>query len=138
MSFQDIPIFIAAENDTALLTVRQIASSLSNQVYDVSDRERLGLHVAAVFANNFSNFMLAAASEICKRNNLNFDVLKPLIQQTMEKALTHNPAEVQTGPAMRGDFRTVARHQEYLRQHHPQWEELYHIITHCIIELNKK
>ncbi len=137
MSFKEIPFFIAAENENSLLTIRQIASSLSNQVYDVSDQERLGLHVAAVFANNFSNYMLLAASEICKSNNLNFDVLKPLIQQTMERALQHNPAEVQTGPAMRGDSKTIARHLQYLHQHHPQWEDLYQLITHRIIEMNK-
>ncbi len=134
MSFKEIPFFIAAENKHALQTIRQIALSLSPSVYEVDDEKRRGLHVAAVFVNNFPNYMYVVAEEICKQHELSFDVLKPLIQQTTLKVLQHLPFYVQTGPAVRRDKKTIEHHVQYLQKNHPQWKDLYEVITQCIID----
>jgi hypothetical protein len=43
----------------------------------MNSRQRLMVHLAAVFANNFSNAQYAIAEMILKENNLSFDLLRP-------------------------------------------------------------
>ncbi len=132
MDMSKIPVFVNAETPEALQTVKNIAASLSEHVLVVKDEVRCALHVAAVFANNFTNMMYAAAEEICTTNQISFDVLKPLISQTAMKALNNPPHNVQTGPAVRGDLRTIQKHLTYLNNNHPQLSELYLTCTRAI------
>ncbi|MEP6794849.1 MAG: DUF2520 domain-containing protein, partial [Saprospiraceae bacterium] len=93
------------------------------------------LHVAAVFANNFSNHMLTLAESICKEHQLPFEILKPLILETFSKAILSGPKESQTGPAVRGDDKTIEKHL-HLLENHPELSDVYKIITNSIV-LNK-
>lgn len=132
-----IPVFVNAENPEALQTVKRIAESLSEHVYVITDEVRRALHVAAVFANNFTNLMYNAAEEICTKNKLPFDVLKPLISQTTMKALLHPPHSVQTGPAVRGDVSTIHKHIAYIQENHMHLTDLYQICTQIIQHYKK-
>jgi predicted short-subunit dehydrogenase-like oxidoreductase (DUF2520 family) len=89
--------------------------------------------VAAVFASNFTNHLLSIANDLLAREQLSFDLLKPLIRTTVDKALqSEDPALGQTGPARRGDWNTTNRHLEYLQEVNPEWTDIYRLMTERI------
>ena len=110
--FSNIPICLECEDMVGLQMLENIALSLSNKVYTISSEERAVLHVAAVFANNFANHMFTLASDILNSEDLAFDMLGPLIQETAQKAIELGPAQAQTGPAIRHDRKTINSHIE--------------------------
>ncbi len=114
IDFKSIPICIEAntkENETALCN---LAKSISDHVYNLSSEERKILHVCAVFVSNFSNLMYSIADDILEKNNLSFDILKPLILETAKKVISNKPKEMQTGPAFRQDLNTIEDHIDFL------------------------
>lgn len=119
-----IPFCVDAHSNDDLLVLKKIAKVIGNLVYQVTDEQRAVLHVAAVFANNFANHCFAIAEQILEEKDLPFELLHPLMEETLAKALQNSPALMQTGPAMRGDTDTIQRHLEWLQQH-PAWRELY-------------
>jgi predicted short-subunit dehydrogenase-like oxidoreductase (DUF2520 family) len=131
VSFRFIPIIITTHDDDIWIELDQIAGRLSSSVYRMTDEQKSILHVAAVFANNFSNHMLTLAESICKENQLPFEILKPLILETFSKAILTGPKESQTGPAMRGDAKTIEKHL-HLLENHPELTNVYKIITKSI------
>lgn len=132
MDFITIPICIEAsdaDSETELVTM---AEALSETVYLVNSAERRVLHLAAVFANNFTNHLLALAHDLTETNGTSFELLKPLIAETMRKALNANhPADVQTGPARRNDLRTLAAHRALLADE-PDLLRIYNVLTESI------
>lgn len=94
--------------------VWQLAGELSDKVYDVSEEQRAVLHLAAVFACNFSNAMANMADDILKADNLNLKMLLPLMRQTLEKLESMSPALAQTGPAARKDTTVMEKHIQML------------------------
>ena len=97
----------------------------------MNDAQRALLHVAAVFANNFANHCFAIAEKILDEKDLPFELLHPLMEETLAKALQDSPARMQTGPAMRGDVVTVQRHLDLLAEH-PEWREIYRTLSENI------
>jgi predicted short-subunit dehydrogenase-like oxidoreductase (DUF2520 family) len=92
------------------------------------------LHIAAVFANNFTNQMFKLANDICKENNFSFDLLKPLINETAAKIQSLDPAKAQTGPAKRNDQKIIEKH---LSQLSGEQKEIYKLISKSIIDTFK-
>jgi predicted short-subunit dehydrogenase-like oxidoreductase (DUF2520 family) len=119
-----IPFCVDAQSDADVLFLKKIAKTIGNLVYRVNDEQRAALHVAAVFANNFANHCFTIAEKLLEEKHLPFEMLHPLMEETLAKALQDSPARMQTGPAVRGDADTILRHLELLKQH-PQWLELY-------------
>lgn len=119
-----IPFCVDAALPEDLLFLKKIAKTIGNLVYHVTDNQRAYLHVAAVFANNFSNHCFAIAEKILDEQDLPFELLHPLMEETLAKALQDSPARMQTGPALRGDVETLQRHLKLLDAH-PDWEHLY-------------
>ncbi len=126
-----IPFCVDARSDEDLLLLKKIAKTIGNLVYRVNDEQRASLHVAAVFANNFANRCFALAEQILDEKGLPFEMLHPLMEETLAKALHDSPAKMQTGPAMRGDADTLKRHLELLKNH-PEWSEIYRILSASI------
>jgi predicted short-subunit dehydrogenase-like oxidoreductase (DUF2520 family) len=128
-NFSTIPICIDATNlkDVAFLT--KIAKKLSPNIHQITDAQRGVLHVAAVFVNNFTNYLFTIGEAITTQHQLPFDLLKPLILETVEKIKIHSPSALQTGPAIRGDEQTIARHLDFLAAHHPDFMNLYATLT---------
>ena len=131
VSWRFIPVIVTTNDDDIWIMLDQIASRLSSSVYRMTDHQKSNLHVAAVFANNFSNHMLTLAENICKEHQLPFEILKPLILETFSKAIISGPKESQTGPAVRGDEETIKKHLALLSDH-PDWKELYTLISKSI------
>ncbi|MGQ9863586.1 MAG: DUF2520 domain-containing protein [Bacteroidia bacterium] len=111
--------------------VESMARLLSEKVYYASGQERLGLHIGAVFAANFTNALLHIAAELSPWGHA---VYLPLLGRVVSKLGTRTPAQAQTGPAIRKDLPTLQKHQAYLRAHHPEVEALYKQITRYIQE----
>lgn len=115
IDFKKVPLVIeaAAKDDLGLL--QSLACSLSEQVFELNSSQREKLHVSAVFANNFSNYMFACADDLCKEFKLPFDILRPLIMETAKKVQTMDPYKAQTGPARRNDLAVIEKHIEMLQ-----------------------
>jgi len=126
-----IPFCVDAATEVDVLFLIKIAKTISNLVYRVTDAQRAQLHVAAVFANNFANHCFAIAEQILEEKDLPFEMLHPLMEETLAKALQNAPGKMQTGPAMRGDSDTIKRHLKLLEQH-PEWQDLYKKISDSI------
>ncbi|GHT22268.1 hypothetical protein FACS189430_03780 [Bacteroidia bacterium] len=132
VNFSEIPIFLEANTAENLTTLRSIAGQLSAKVYELTSEKRLNLHLAAVFGANFVNSLYAVAAQIVQDAGLPFDVLAPLLQQTVDKAVASaHPAQVQTGPAARNNQRVMQKHIELL-QTRPEWQQLYRQLSDCI------
>lgn len=133
VNFMDIPFFIESEDRQIEKILLTMAKTISGKVYSISSDERKALHVAAVFASNFTNHMLAIASDIMADNKLDFDWLKPLIVETVNKSLSLSPAKAQTGPAKRGDLEILDKHFEFL-QENVAVSEIYRVISQHIVD----
>jgi predicted short-subunit dehydrogenase-like oxidoreductase (DUF2520 family) len=133
VDFRDVPIFLESDSDDVVKVLMKMGKALSSKVKRITSRDRKALHVAAVFASNFSNHMLSIAQEIAKKNGLDFELLKPLIAETLNKSLSINPKDAQTGPAKRGDVETLDKHLEFL-QDEPELAEIYKIVSQHILD----
>lgn len=123
-----IPFCIDAQTGADVLFLEKMAKTMGGLVYRVKDDQRAVLHVAAVFANNFANHCFSIAEKLLDEKDLPFEMLHPLMEETLSKALLDSPARMQTGPAVRGDSDTVKRHLALLRSH-PDWRALYEKLT---------
>ena len=135
--FDSIPLCIEAADPVTEDVLVQVGQDISKIVYIITSDERRTLHVAAVFANNFTNHLLALSHDLITRAGMEYDLLRPLITETFRKSLAAlNPAEVQTGPARRGDRNTIDSHVELLR-HQPALSEIYQVLTDSIQQYYK-
>ena len=134
IDFEAVPVFIEASNENAYTVLLQAASFISPVTYRLTDDKRQALHVAAVFANNFTNYLYGVGEAVLQKEGIPFDVLIPLIQETAAKVVTRSPKAAQTGPAKRGDLETVERHKAYLRQYFPAYAALYEALSDQIIK----
>lgn len=130
VDLKEVPFLIDASNEYSRKILKQLASLVSNKISLVSDEKRRKLHVAAVMVNNFSNHLFALTKDYTDHLQLDFDLLKPLMQETVMKALAQNPKDVQTGPAKRKDQQTIEQHLNMLQD--PKLKELYLWFTKSI------
>jgi predicted short-subunit dehydrogenase-like oxidoreductase (DUF2520 family) len=131
-----IPFCVDASKEEDVLWLRKIAKTVGNLVYRVSDAQRAQLHIAAVFANNFANHCFGIAEQILQKQDLPFEMLYPLMEETLSKAMAEHPMKMQTGPAIRGDMDTIRRHLKLLEEN-PQWAYLYLKISQSIKHFDK-
>lgn len=131
LDFTRIPLCLHTARTEDYAEVEKIARTLSSSVYAVSDRQRLQLHLAAVFVNNFTNYLQFIAQELVQEHELPGELLLPLLEETIEKLQELPPSEAQTGPALRQDEVTIKRHLALL-QEHPRWQELYQLLSEGI------
>ncbi len=132
IDFSNIPVFVEADTEETEKTLVKMGKAISRKVVVLNEQQRLALHVAAVFASNFTNHMLRLAHEIAEENNLKPDWLNELIAETVNKVFDLGPEASQTGPARRGDLATLDRHMEFLKENHAL-AEIYKIISQDIL-----
>lgn len=131
--FDSIPIFIEAQNEETSEVLTRMGKTISKQVRKITSSERQALHVAAVFASNFTNHMLTLSKQIADENGIDFEWLKPLIAETITKSMSLEPALAQTGPAKRGDLEILDRHLDLLSTD-PDVAEIYKVISQHILD----
>lgn len=137
VDWAQIPICVEASNPEAEETLLQLARRLSQTVVPMPGDQRKQLHLAAVFACNFTNHLWGIAQQLLQEAALPVHLLAPLVKETMDKAFLHLPFAVQTGPAQRNDVSTLQAHQQLLT-HHPQYQQVYQALTQSIREAAKK
>lgn len=131
VDWRTVPLCIEATDAAAEATLLALASTLSENVQRVATPQRQVIHVAAVFACNFTNHLLGISHALLQEQQLPLRLLAPLLLETVEKALAHPPFTVQTGPAARHDEPTLARHRAALVAR-PEWLDLYNKLTASI------
>lgn len=131
MDYCRLPFCIEAANTATLEKLQKMVANISTKVYTLDGEQRKYLHLASVFANNFGNCINAMAQQIMEQNNLPFEIIHPLIEETSKKIQYGNLWRLQTGPAKRGDSGTLDKHRRLLADN-PKYLEAYNILTQII------
>lgn len=131
IEFSHIPLCVEANNSSSLTQLKNLANLLSKYLYDVDSEQRKILHLAAVFACNFPNYLYGIAQQLLAQHQLDFELIRPLITETANKVQTDLPINVQTGPAIRNDEQTLTEHEGLLQQH-PEWLTIYKLLSEQI------
>lgn len=131
VNFFDVPLCIEGNNKAAESQLMALGNTISNSVQIISSEKRKYLHLAAVFANNFTNALYAEAASILEQHDLSFNLLRPLIQETAQKVQLMLPQQAQTGPAKRHDDNTLQKHLELLPKGSDK-EKIYRLLTEII------
>jgi predicted short-subunit dehydrogenase-like oxidoreductase (DUF2520 family) len=127
--FNEVPFCLEATNQKDQQLLDKVAKSIGKKVYKINSEQRKALHVAAVFVNNFTNYMYKIGNDVCTTNKVPFEILHPLIKETASKIETLSPEKAQTGPAVRKDTKTIKNHLGLLNK---KQQEIYKIITESI------
>jgi predicted short-subunit dehydrogenase-like oxidoreductase (DUF2520 family) len=138
VSFCDLPFLLESSDDESSIILKTLAESIGGKAYFIDTEKRRMIHLAAVFACNFTNHMLTVSKEIALKSGFPFEILTPLIRETIAKAIDSGPENSQTGPALRHDQNTIEKHLELL-SFSPDLQGIYKDMTQSIIEyyLNK-
>lgn len=137
VNLTQVPFFVEANKPENLVVIKKIAEKLSNICIELSSDDRKYLHLAAVFACNFVNHLYHISQQVLSEKKIDFSVLHPLIQETAQKALENNPADVQTGPAVRYDTNIIEKQLDLLKNT-PQYAQIYEQISKSIHFIQKK
>ena len=126
-----------------LASIYSVAQVLTNRVYEANQKDRERLHIAGVFANNFSNLMYRVAADLLHDTQIPFQALLPLIDSTAQKIHTLSPQQAQTGPASRLDMNVINHHKEVLKKINNKTDipsdkiqQLYQLLTQAILDSN--
>lgn len=134
IDFVNVPFCLEAENKEDLLLLESLIKTIGSKSYRISSAQRLKLHISAVFVNNFVNHLYKIGHDICQDNNIPFEILLPIIQETSKKVQRLTPKEAQTGPAVRSDDKTISKHLDLLNDNQ---KEIYNLLTQSIKNDNK-
>ena len=125
-----IPCFIEGRNIDDIAAIYSLAQCLTSRIYEANQHDRERLHIAGIFANNYSNLMYRIAEDVLKGTQIPFQALLPLIDQTAAKVHVMRPKDAQTGPAKRGDHEVINKHLEILKT--TPYAELYQALAALI------
>lgn len=132
VSLKGVPFCIEASGAHVVSALSQIAASIGGKPVEMDSEQRRWLHLTGVFACNFVNHMFSISQAIAQERGLTFDMLKPLIGETISKALEAGPENSQTGPAIRGDSETIKKHVAMLSNIDEEWREIYRLLSSSI------
>ena len=130
IDFRKVPVCVEANSKPNMEILKQLGREISENVHEVDSEQRQALHLSAVFVNNFTNHLFYIGNKICEENKLPFDLLQPLIEETVQKLKNTTPFDAQTGPARRGDQETLNSHIEQLGN--LQDKEIYNLLSQSI------
>ncbi|MDB5016735.1 MAG: oxidoreductase, partial [Mucilaginibacter sp.] len=133
VNFLTVPLCIEGADENITKELEQLARAISNNVYRVNSAQRKILHLAAVFASNFPNYLYGVARQLLAGHQMDFELLRPLILETAQKVQDHLPADVQTGPAIRNDQATITSHLQLLNDE-PALKLIYNVLSQAIIK----
>jgi predicted short-subunit dehydrogenase-like oxidoreductase (DUF2520 family) len=132
VDFAQVPLLLEVAKDSDREKLQEIAIKLSHKIYYYSSAQRRSLHLAAVIACNFSNYLYTVANDYLDEQQVDFNLLKPLMLETAEKAQHHAPDSVQTGPAVRGDQVVLNTHIAMLESQ-PELQQVYALLSQGIM-----
>ena len=127
----EVPLSVESNDKMVENELFAFAGRLSSTVQLMGEAQRLVLHRAAIFGCNFTNAMYAIAYDILRENNIDWRMILPLLENTLDKVKTMNPHDAQTGPAKRGDQNIIRMHQEALQDE--RLREIYRLMSDYIM-----
>ena len=136
VNFRQIPLLIEASDAKSSGTLEELAKSICGKVYFTDAEHRKMLHIAAVFVSNFTNHLLTLGKDVSVKAGYQFEILEPLIVETISKAMAIGPENSQTGPAIRNDRNTMEKQFDLL-SFSPELQAIYLDLTRSIIEYYK-
>ena len=134
--FPPIPILVDGETPEIIEFLKRFCLQWTDIVEVADDDKRLKMHIAAVIANNFTNYLFTMAEQFCENEGLNFSTLFPLIKETCLKIEKTSPSLVQTGPALRKDISTIKLHLDHL-ENYPNLKGIYKVLSSSIMDGDK-
>lgn len=137
VNFDEIPVFVEGNSLETELEIRKIAETLSKRVFSSDSEQRKKIHLSAVFACNFVNHIFAMADELVKAAGYSFDILMPLITETVNKLNVLSPYKAQTGPAVRNDQNIIRQHL-LLLENKQDFSEIYRVLSESIYRMHQK
>ena len=132
-----IPFLIDASNNYSKNVIITLAEAISDSIKEANDEQRMQYHLSAIVVSNFTNHLFALAEEYCKKNKIEFFLLLPLIEEVMNRLRNFKPADMQTGPAIRGDISTMQKHLSLLKDF-PQLKNIYEVMSESIAEVKRE
>ncbi|MCH5235208.1 MAG: DUF2520 domain-containing protein [Muribaculaceae bacterium] len=135
LNYSEIPVFIEGSSPTVVEKLKELAQLFSNDVREADSESRRKLHLASVFACNFTNALAGISEEILKDSGIDFSVILPLMRQTLNKLGKLSPKEAQTGPAVRGDTVVMDKHLDMLESK-PEFQHIYKQFSKIIKDRN--
>jgi len=135
VNISEVPFCIEGNSLHFQNQLTQIAKRISNNVVIMDSEQRKQLHIAAIFACNFSNHMYSIADDLLAEKNIDFELLLPLIKQTITKLEKNKPKTVQTGPAKRKNKKIIQEHIDLIQE--KEIKELYKKISANIIKTHE-
>ncbi len=137
VKFDQVPFLLEAKNKKTFNALENLASILSTDVRELDSKKRKEVHLAAVFANNFSNYLFGVSKELLTDFELPSDLLNELILQTAKNAVAFDPKMIQSGPARRNDLETIEEHLKMIKdiKHKNRYEQLSNAIKDLYNEL---
>lgn len=136
--FKDIPVMLEASNTRTYSVLSKLSKDLGANGIKLNSEERLKLHLAAVFACNFTNHFYSIAERLLRSSGLRFQMLYPLILETVERTKKGSPVKFQTGPAARGDKKTMRKHLNILKKTDSSLAKIYKMISQEIMKGNDR
>ena len=137
LDFREIPLCVEGNTGPVKERINKFAEKLSDKIYEIDSVQRKELHLAAVFACNFPNYLYQVAGKLLENKGLSFAMLRPLIFETAHKVMLLNPEEAQTGPAKRGDESIMNMHKNMLKND-KDLLKIYTILSEGIKETQDK
>ncbi len=131
----EVPMCIEVYQKQNRQLLKDLAKAIGCKPHKISTEQRQSIHLAAVFLNNFTNQLYRIGHEICESNNLEFDIMKPLILETAKKIQNMSPYKAQTGPAKRNDKKTIKRHLKQIESE--EHKAIYELLTASIKRTHK-
>src|SRR6185437_10166701 len=128
---KNVPFCIEASNPSVKKQLSDLVKDVAGKAYYMNSAQRSQLHIAGVFANNFTNHMFVIAHDISKQAHIPFEILFHLISDRVENLKHQSPVLNQTGPAKRGDKCTLKKHEAMLKKN-PRHLALYKQISKSI------
>jgi predicted short-subunit dehydrogenase-like oxidoreductase (DUF2520 family) len=110
---------VSAESDEAREVGFRLAELLGLRPFQLADEHRAAYHAGCAMAGNYLVTLRRAAGSLLAVAGAPEAALDPLLRGVMDNGFQL------TGPIARGDWETVARHLEAIREHRPELEDLY-------------
>lgn len=131
--FSLIPFCIEGNNGTTFTILMNLIAPIAPKSMACSSSQRLAIHVASVFANNFTNALFQISYDLLQQHDLPFDLIRPIILETAQKVQHKTPNQVQTGPAIRNDEITIKKHLNFISEH-DDWKQIYQLLSQEIVK----
>ena len=136
LNYSHIPFFIEGDSIDTYNSLHELAALVADKIYSADSEIRKRLHLASVFACNFTNALIGISDHLLKDYCLSKECLLPLIDQTISKLNYMDADAAQTGPAARGDIHILEKHLNMLDDN-PEIKAIYEAISKYILNKSK-